>query len=206
MTQEPKKEYSIEERIKEHTIEKHRHIFACWAASRAASVRPSKNSTLIKSTLIKSFTVKQGLEVLEKIGFTKDFKLENLLKLQGEFDNEHTTWCNKVIEEFKKEYSKDKFSYGVAAKLINCYLKVRFVCGSDHKVEGVNFMHPPIDSLLLESLVKDSPDFRKSYKELKNKAWSNFDKEDYKKVIEEIKKISGDEPLWKIEYDWQGYR
>lgn len=196
-----------------YSIEQHKHIFASWAASRAASVRPSKNSKLP----IKSFTVQEGLEVLEEIGFTKDFKLESLPKSQEEFDNEHAKWCDKAISKFesfedKKKSSEDRFSYGVAAKLINCYLKVRFVCGGDHNLERVNFVHPPIDSLLLTSLVKDSSDFKKFYKELKSKAWSNFEKSHYTSVINKIKEIDDleylghKESLWKIEYYWQGHR
>ncbi len=59
--------------IKKYTIEEHRHRFACGAASRAAHVITRKDSKVAKS-----LNVKDGIEVLEYIGFTKEFRLDDL--------------------------------------------------------------------------------------------------------------------------------
>ncbi len=191
MTQEPK--YSIEE---------HKHRFASWAASRAAS-----------TSSICRFRVEDGIKILERCGFKPD-TLENADKLpeHEKFDSWHEEHCEKAIILSKSEGSDPvsvagNFTYGIAAKLINCYLKSKFVCGGDHEDRKVEVIHPPIDSLLLKALKNKYPDFKEFHeKELGKKPWSKFDKEDYKKVIEGIKKISNGNPLWKIEYHWQGYR
>ncbi len=184
------------------TIEEHRHRFACWVASRAASVRGKS-----------AFEVKEGVKIINECGFPK--YADQLLEIK-DFDLWHEELCKKVIkkrnaqiEECKKKdpsYNR-QVSYGVAAKLINCYLKARFVCGGADE-DKIKAIHPPIDSLLLESLVKNNKQFREFYKkELKSKAWSNFNKTDYTKVIGKIKSLLGQsEPLWKIEYHWQGFR
>lgn len=198
MTQEPKKEYSIEE---------HKHRFACWAASRAAS-----------ASSVCRFRVEEGVKILEGCGFNPHTAEVDELPEPEKFDEWHQKWCEKAVNLDKDKEVKvaGELTYGVAAKLINCYLKARFVCGSDHEDEKVKkivkVIHPPIDSILLKSLVKNSPDFGKFYKKLKNKAWSNFEEPDYTSVINKIKEIDDleylghRESLWKIEYYWQGHR
>ncbi len=185
--------------IKKYTIEEHRHRFACWAASRAASV-----------SSVCRFRVEEGVKILEGCGFKPNtFALPEYDK----FDYEHEKWCNKawnlvnsdeVTDTEKKVKVAGEFTYGVAAKLINCYLKARFVCGSNPEDLRVKAIHPPIDSLLLKEMKSKFPDIE-GVKDLKI-TWSNFDENDYKKAITVIRKITKDEPLWKIEYYWQGFR
>jgi|TARA_Y100000294_G_C8400106_1_gene274428 hypothetical protein len=185
------------------TIEKDRHIFACWAASRAAGASP-----------LCRFKVEKGKEILDEI-FGKDGKraLDNSLKEnQKEFDDYHDDIIKRVIEESKKneiqrkEYPKDKnfidgMSYGVAAKLINLYFKVIFICGNYKDNPRINYIHPPIDSLLLDSLYKEKKD--KLWKE----TWSNMTSERYKKIIDGIKKeITENDGLWSIEKHWEGHQ
>ena len=206
MIKEPEKEYSIEE---------HKHRFACWAASRAAS-----------ASSVCRFRVEEGVKILEGCGFKENkfgfnpYTMEEVDELPEpkEFDRWHQEWCERAVnlDKDKKVKVAGELTYGVAAKLINCYLKARFVCGSAHEDEKVKeivkAIHPPIDSILLKSLVKNSPKFKKFYEEeLKSKAWSNFEEGDYTSVINKIKEINLDEngsemPLWKIEYHWKGYR
>ncbi len=92
----------------------------------------------------------------------------------------------------------------MAAKLINCYLKVRFVCGGHHENEKVKFIHPPIDSVLLKEIKRKFSNI-KGVKGL-DASWSNFDEKAYKNAITVIREITKDQPLWKIEEYWQGFR
>ncbi len=96
-------------------------------------------------------------------------------------------------------------THGVAAKLINVYLKAAFVCGGLHDDTTVRVMHPPIDRLLLLELSHcplTSPiaDWRGFL------PWTRLDSERYELLIGCIREALGeDEPLWKIEEHWRGF-
>ena len=92
---------------------------------------------------------------------------------------------------------------GVAAKLINVYFKVIFICGNYEEKDGIKYIHPPIDSILLDELYKN--DKNKLYKE----KWSKLSKDKYEKIIDRIKNIvkkEGLDGLWSIEKYWGGHR
>ena len=188
------------------TIKKNRHIFSCWAASRAAGVSP-----------LCRFKVEKGKEILDKV-FGEDGQkaLDDSLKNnQKEFDSYHNEIINKVQTESKiKKYkiksiendgendqTIDGMSYGVAAKLINLYFKVIFICGNYKNDERINYVHPPIDSLLFDSLYKKTKD--KLWKE----TWSKMDFNAYQKIIDGIKEnITETDGLWSIEKHWKGHQ
>lgn len=104
-----------------------------------------------------------------------------------------------MIAEAKKR--KLKFTHGIAAKLINLYLKARFTCGghSDHRY--VAALHPPIDSLLLKAINATLPSADRM-----PTAWSKFNAKTYQAVISSLRLINAGSPLWKIEARWQGFR
>ncbi len=118
-------------------IDLHSHRFAAWAASRAASVVNCR------------FSVVRGRSILEECGFDSSLSPERLPEPQ-DVDETHRKWRADIISAAA---SCDlTFTHGVAAKLVNVYLKSRFVCGGHHDHERVRALHPPIDSVLLETL------------------------------------------------------
>lgn len=112
----------------------------------------------------------------------------------------------KVIEAAANEQMR--FSHGVAAKLINCYLKVRFVCANWQDHRNVRSLHPPIDDLLLQSLAKENVGgLKKEWARLRNARWSKFSSHTYQEVVDRIREVlPADEPLWQIERFWIGFR
>lgn len=100
------------------------------------------------------------------------------------------------------------FTHGVAAKLINCYLKVRFVCGGHHADERVQMLHPPIDEVLLKELAAmNFGGNAASWRKFRQARWSKFDSETYESVVELIRSsLPPNEPLWKIEEYWRGHQ
>ncbi len=87
-------------------------------------------------------------------------------------------------------------THGVAAKLINVYLKAIFVCGGHHDHQRVRVLHPPIDRLLLRNLGWNNIG-----------PWSHFESNTYEEVIDCIrKKIGTGQPVWKIEEYWPGFQ
>jgi hypothetical protein len=179
----------------QYTIETHHHRFAAWAAATAA--RASK---------LCRFSVKQGFQIIDSIGFGPDFSFPNNLPHPSRFDMIHGTWREKAIYE-AKNLKINGFTHGVAAKLINCYLKARFVCGPNFNDLNTQLIHPPIDRVLLESLERiDFGGQKAKWKSLKTRGWSNFNSGEYQEAIQILKKSMGHKELWRIEEFWRGYQ
>jgi hypothetical protein len=99
------------------------------------------------------------------------------------------------------------FTHGVAAKLVNMYLKSRFVCGGHHVHTRVQSLHPPIDSVLLKGLARANVGgYAKEWKLAATTRWSKFGSDDYEHVIALIRHSLKGAPLWKIEEYWRGNR
>ena len=177
-----------------YAIEDHHHRFAAWAASRGASVKGCR------------FKVHQGVAVLEACGFNAALSRPARLPSPTNLDAKHRQWRKQVIAAAKKEGLD--LTHGVAAKLINIYLKVRFVCGGHHSNDRVQQLHPPIDELLLKKLAAvNFGGQAKLWRKYRQIRWSKFDSDTYEAVIELIRSNLGpDVPLWKVEEHWEGYQ
>ena len=176
-----------------YSIELHRHRFAAWAASRAASVSTCR------------FTVATGRELLEACGFRAEFATPDMLPSPQAIDQSHREWRQKVIAAAKPH--GHVVSHGVAAKLINVYLKSRFVCGGFHDHAHVQALHPPIDSVLLERLWKCNVGGEEAiWRWAAQKRWSRLGPEDYEQLIDRIRTALKGAPLWTIEEHWPGNR
>src|SRR5262245_6790023 len=80
-------------------IETHKHRFAAWAASRAASVKNCR------------FTVEQGRGILEECGFTIGFCRPEQLPEPHAIDAEHRGWRADILRAARPM----PFTHGVAA-------------------------------------------------------------------------------------------
>lgn len=175
----------------EYSIEEHRHRFAAWAAGRAASVNGCR------------FPVEEAKGILERTGMNTFIFHPEHLPLPHDIDSIHREWRRKVIEAAHGY----PFTHGVAAKLINIYLKAAFVCGGSHDDDRVRALHPPIDSVLLEELYRRNIDNRKSvWDEARRIRWSNFTSDQYEKVIRNIREAMKGAALWEVERYWKGHQ
>lgn len=176
-----------------YSIEDHKHRLAAWAASRAASVKGCR------------FSVEDGVRILECAGFDARFSKPDNLPGRTELDSCHRRWREDVIAEAKNRNLH--FTHGVAAKLINCYLKVRFVCGGHEVDTRVAALHPPIDGLMLKALaMAEDPKIQGRWKGFGNRPWSKLDSETYESLIGLIRQTVGAAPMWSIEEYWRGYQ
>ena len=175
-----------------YTIEHHKHISSAWGA--ATGARASK---------LCRFKVSVGREILEAVGFTAKFLVSDL-PTPARLDARHAQWRRKVIQKAKQK--KLSFTHGIAAKLINSYLKDRFVCGGNHQHPRVRNLHPPIDAVLLDALAKANfGGYANQWRFFHNKRWSKFDSKTYQGVINLIlSALPAGDPLWKIEQHWKG--
>ncbi len=178
-----------------YSIEEHKHRFSSWAASRGASTSPNCR-----------FTVEVGKRILENSSLRRVINsVENLPK-RIDFDKQHRIWRNEIIN-IAKNYNII-FTHGVAAKLVNLYLKSIFISAEDISNDKIKAIHPPIDSILLEALYKNNVGNQKDIWKMARKArWSNFTSDEYEQVIQAIQiSLNKEQGLWEIEQYWQGYQ
>jgi len=221
--------------ISDYNLDTHKHLLASWAACRAAN--QTKNFR---------FKVKDGTEMLllgatgKKIlptmpdEFIHHINKVKEINKQEEFDN----WHHKTIENMrtgrdldtvlqsinkKKEKQGIKLlfpidmTYGLAAKILNVYLKV-FYLGDFRKNKFANFIHPPIDRILLEELQKESESFKFDCEPFEHTSttgsgkipnWTQINEEEYKEIIKFIREFihkNNLKGLWRIEYAWRGHQ
>ena len=174
-----------------YRIEKHAHLFAVWAASRAASVKGCRIS------------VAQGRAILESCGFVADLSTPDQLPDAANIDDEHRAWRETAS---KLAFAKGgSLTHGVAAKLINIYLKSRFVCAGYSSHERVAALHPPIDKLLLEELAhKNLEGHARVWRKASRDGWSKMNSDEYERLISLIRDCLHGQPLWMIEEYWRG--
>lgn len=192
-----------------YSLIEHRHRFAAWAAGRAAGTKGCRFAVeegrgLIEGTDIPSYAADQ----------------QSAPESPEDFDARHRLWREQMVTQAKSRGiggAAGCFTHGVAAKLINVYLKSTIVCYATHlPQEGptrANIIHPPIDRLLLLSLSQHSkltePSKKLSECHWRRYAvlgWSKFNSEDYEDVINEIRRFSNGKPLWTIEEYWIGHQ
>lgn len=177
----------------EYSIHEHSHRFAAWAAARAASVRNYR------------FTVSQGKGLMESIGFSGAPYTADDLPPPDQIDDVHRAWRERMIDTAQARGLP--ITHGIAAKLINVYLKARFVSGLTAHHPHVASIHPPIDRVLLNELaaMKFGGDAR-PWRKARDRAWSNFTSAEYQDVINLIRTHLNGQPLWMIEKHWRGHQ
>jgi hypothetical protein len=178
-----------------YNIQLHQHRFSAWAAARAASVKG------------KRFTVKTCVGWLEAFGFGPSLTIE-MLPLPENVDSKHREWREQLIAEAKLQ-SAFELSHGQAAKIINCYIKARFLNPHDAEKERLAAFHPPIDRLLLNEIVKHaglSGEDLKIVRSGRNIGWSSLNSQQYEALVGILRRLSPSQPFWRIEEFWPGYQ
>lgn len=177
-----------------YNIIEHIHKYAAWAASRGASVNGCR------------FKVEQGNGILTNLGISElILSPDKLPENQEDFDTWHRGLRNQVIQIAHELYNIN-FTHGVAAKLINLYLKTIYL--SDyHKNTKLRFLHPPIDRMILKNMVRDNfNNDRKYWRIIMNRPWSRLSSDEYEELINRIRNALAGQPLWTIETYWPGYQ
>lgn len=121
-------------------LAEHRHRFAVWAAARAAqrgfttvrNLRDALQATDIRAVLASPSTFEYSAT---------------------QFDELHRRWCLSICTSLAdRGLSKEKRTYGRAAKLVAVYLKAIVMMGDQCDSRFARNMHPPIDRILLQGL------------------------------------------------------
>jgi len=211
--------------IENYEIEQHKHILAVWAAGTAAN-----NSTKFR------FSVEFGKKLLllgsdqnSEDSFIEHIEEVRAMSTQESFDTWHHSTISAMIDSEKvqrlvntqnivsgKNLISKNYSYGIAAKLLNVYLKVYFL-GEFSNQPFADYIHPPIDRLLLEQLKKlDRKRFSFLIDDFKGHkltngipAWTQLTFNQYEDIIRRVKSHIEEQNiigLWKIEYAWKGHQ
>ena len=206
--------------IKNYNSDLHKHIISTWAASTAASQITFRFSVECGMKLILLGAKGSFIDELTFTNFIKEIKN---FKSQKEYDS----WHYSVIENMRKKsddlqlllekHNKnyEDYSYGIAAKLLNCYLKVFFL-EYFGKEKFADFIHPPIDRLLLLALQEEDPklfnfnnDVFVSVKYPKIPVWTKINVNEYTSIINLINVFilsRGQKGLWRSEAFWRGHQ
>lgn len=185
-----------------YTYVEHQHRLASWAAATAARSSPKCR-----------FSASDAVKVINRLEVRSFVEDPNLVSgSSNHFDHLHRRVCRQAIDLWGKHVSvpsnASTFTFGVAAKLVNVYLKVGVLTRS--KKDGSEFkaLHPPIDRILLKGLAQgDVGGLRKFWSTMASLGWSNFCEADYYNVIQALRSsVPRNVPLWTIEQYWPGYR
>jgi hypothetical protein len=170
-----------------YNFKEHTHRFAAWAAARAASTSTFR------------FSVADGKKWLEASCSLRMCAGEpDKLPVPEQFDAAHKEWRKEIMKEAG---NPENFKDGIAAKLINIYLKAAVICPLSADQPKVKAVHPPIDRLLLDELARRKSEIWRG----QERSWSKFSSDEYEGVIDKVKKTVGNEAgLWTIEKYWPG--
>lgn len=192
-----------------YSLIEHRHRFAAWAAGRAAGTKGCRFAVeegrgLIEGTDIPSYAADQ----------------QSAPESPEDFDARHRLWREQMVAQATARRiggTAGCFTHGVAAKLINVYLKSTVICSisptSLEKQSRTNIIHPPIDRLLLLALshharsigsIKRVSDCH--WRRYALLGWSKFNSDQYEDVIREVRRFSDGKPLWMVEEHWIGHQ
>ncbi|MCY4313856.1 MAG: hypothetical protein OXD44_09230, partial [Gammaproteobacteria bacterium] len=151
-----------------------------------------------------------------------------LFNSSDDFDEWHRG-KREVICDLSAEQNRNTptFTHGVAAKLINVYMKALFLgsvqdCMQEKNRKKQNLIHPPVDRQLLMKIKK-----RKNFKKVKACAgshdveflsqyptqfngvgipWTGLNSGQYDSIIEAFLHITRYHGLWTIEEYWPGHQ
>lgn len=125
----------------------------------------------------------------------------------------YTDKLKQLLEKHNKSFNN--YTYGIAAKILNCYLKVFFL-ESFRNQKFADFIHPPVDAILLKALRKEDEklfNFKNSvFTNIgvqKIPSWTRINENEYKMIIKLMKEFvssKNQNGLWKIESFWIGHQ
>ena len=194
--------------LEEYHPAEHRFRYAAWCAATASR----------SSRRVCTFSVERGANLLRGSSIRYLSLGAHWLPPADQFDTVHDRWCTEILERGRRDISPEGFSYGIAAKMVNCFTKTLFLndmisstslCNQsleDDRKNRATWLHPPVDRLLLEQLQKKNiGEARNEWRALKSKGWSRFDRETYQRAIALMKQASGGRPA-QLEAFWIGHQ
>jgi hypothetical protein len=151
----------------DYNFNQHRHNFAIWTAASA-----------VRRAFTNNGNIKDVIENSDLRAFAED----SLKYAQVDFDKFHDVTALKMIDSFH-ELGITNATYGRVSKIISIYLKTSIVLCNKGECDKSEVIHPPIDSILLKRIGSGFQEL----KSLKNQTWTAFNKDEYWKVVSQIR-------------------
>lgn len=176
-----------------YPFEQHKHVFAAWAASRAASVYGCR------------FSAKVGRCILEDVGCPDVLDEIPALQSVEKVDEFHRLLRNNVIQAAARHGLL--FTHGIAGKLISVYVKACLLDSTNCNHPIVGAYPPPVDREMLLALVASGHGETQLWKYSLGLGWTKFTSLQYEAVVRGLRALLGEEtPIWMAEQYWPGYQ
>lgn len=107
----------------------------------------------------------------------KEFVENNICISQNDYDRFHEECCMKIKAAFAEKRVLD-VTYGRAAKIISIYLKTAIIIPFAETDQRAEWIHPPIDSILLSKLCK-----KEGLEKLDKIKWTQLGVENYSEIV-----------------------
>lgn len=185
-----------------YTLDEHRHRFAAWCATRAAS-----------SSRLCRFKTADGARLISGTELEVMARSWDAMPEPEYFNSVHRSLRCQMVRlapEVIGDGPSKQFTHGVAAQLINVYLKAACVgpMPANREAPGgmrddkLNAVHPPIGRGLLTALERHNVGgLRPIWASLNRTGWSKFDSKQYEHVIQAVREVTNG-ALWRIEGFW----
>lgn len=163
-----------------YTFEEHIHNFAVWTAARAVG---------------RNFTGTSSIKLSIEASGLRKFAAKPISISRVEFDELHRHWSCQLIKKLQPIVGNEA-TYGRAAKIIAIYLKTSVILSNKEITKAIDFIHPPIDAILLNSIAK-----KRDIPELKNVRWTKLNEKEYWDLVDKLRAAIGSFD-WRLEYYW----
>lgn len=156
------------------------HDYAVWTAARA-----------VQRGFTSTQRIQEAIDKSELHKFSEARKCDSI----EEFNDFHRLCAKQIIEAFENR-GIAKATYGRATKIISIYLKTSVVIPMSGQGNICQFIHPPIDRILLTNLSREH-----KLQKLCEKGWTSLNEEEYWNLYERVKR-EGFQFDWTLEKYW----
>lgn len=162
-----------------------RFEFFAWAAARAAQAGSSKTTVAV---------LRKSLVDADAANWHRTSTADSV--------QAYDAWHVGVIEAvLNKMASVPSMSWGIAAKLVNVYIKGRWLLDDHHLGPMRSFGHPAIDSILLGVIGKA---YGTTYS--RSLRWQRMTRVEYEGLIAHLRQNHPTQAIWTIEATWSAVR
>jgi hypothetical protein len=162
-----------------YTFKNHLHNYSCWTAARSVQRNFTTTDKIIQSIEASDLMKIEGLQIQSAI----------------DYDGFHSRCCNQIIDYFKSKLNIDA-TYGRAAKIVAIYLKTSVIIRYSGEGLLAEFIHPPIDRILLTNLQRDNKGLK-----LLERPWTLLNEKEYFELINKLRTFNLNK-FWMLEEFW----
>jgi hypothetical protein len=160
-----------------------RFEFFAWAAARAAQAGSSKTTVAV----LRQALIDAGAHTWWQSAST------------ATTPQAYDAWHDGVVGDVLSKMSTvPGMTWGIAAKLVNVFVKGRWLLGGNDADSMVSFGHPALDSIMLKII-----DGKYGSRYSAHMRWQRMSRQEYAEVIAFLRGKHLNDALWTLEADWR---